>query len=364
MKLPSKRRRWTTWSRGCRSYSTQNSLPSGSTITQSPGRSLTSRAPSSVRRRTSVGMPPTARRSKCWRFLATLPTLPPAPAGTTGSGHPSRRARPTPSRAVLSSSTFDPTRRGPEGRDHERIGAVERHGLDEAHHPLTVGLGAANGSTPSDVALWRVGAVRRTALLDRTGADHHRCPSRRRAPPAGAGRPRRRRAARRPVGGDRGPGRRPPPGAGRAAHRMGQVGGLLRGHAAAPGRGRRSDGDRLAAARADAQPDRRGRAGRHPRRHDQLHQLEQWEEIQTAVRRRRRRRPAGEPGAAQQPRLPRRGAARAWRRPAGSWSSTRPTASPTGATTSAPTTAASAPCWPSCRSASRCWRRPPPRTRA
>ena len=36
--------------------------------------------------------------------------------------------------------------------------------------------------------------------------------------------------------------------------------------------GRRPDGDRLPAAGADAQPDRRRRAGRHPRGHDQLHQ--------------------------------------------------------------------------------------------
>ena len=49
-----------------------------------------------------------------------------------------------------------------------------------------------------------------------------------------------------------------------------------------------------------------------------------------------------------------------WPRPAGCSSSTRPTASPTGATTSGPTTGGSAPSWPTCPTASRCWR-PPPR---
>ena len=89
---------------------------------------------------------------------------------------------------------------------------------------------------------------------------------------AGPGRPGRTRAARRPVDRDRGAGRRPPPGAGRAAHRLGQVGRLLRRHRAAAGRGRRADRHRLAAARADAQPDRGRRAGRHPRGHGQLRQ--------------------------------------------------------------------------------------------
>ena len=189
----------------------------------------------------------------------------------------------------------------------------------------------------------------RRPLLDRTG-DHHRDrrPRRGRAPPARAGRPRRRDAARRPVDGDRGAGRRPAPGAGRAAHRLGQVGGLLRRHAAAAGRGRRPDGDRLAAAGADAQPDRGRRAGRHPRGHDQLHQHRGVGADPGRRRRRRGRRAAGQPRAAQQPRLPRRGAARGWPRPAGCWWSTRRTASPTGATTSGPTTAGSAPCSPTC----------------
>ena len=58
----------------------------------------------------------------------------------------------------------------------------------------------------------------------------------------------------------------------RAAHRLGQVRGVLRRDRAAAGAGQRPDRDRLAAARADAQPGRGRRAGRHPRPHDQLRQ--------------------------------------------------------------------------------------------
>ena len=53
---------------------------------------------------------------------------------------------------------------------------------------------------------------------------------------------------------------------------------------------------------------------------------------------------------------------RDWPRPAGCWWSTRRTASPTGATTSVPTTDGSGPCWTNCPRASRCWRRPRPPT--
>ena len=79
-------------------------------------------------------------------------------------------------------------------------------------------------------------------------------------------------------------------------------------------RGRRADGDRQPAARADAQPDRGRRARRHPRGHDQLHQHRgTGSRSRTQIARRRGRRAAGQPGAAQQPRLPRRGAAAAGR---------------------------------------------------
>ena len=57
---------------------------------------------------------------------------------------------------------------------------------------------------------------------------------------APARRPRRRRLPRRPARGDLGPGRRPLPRARGPAHRVGQVGGVLRRHRAAPGRGRRA----------------------------------------------------------------------------------------------------------------------------
>ena len=85
-----------------------------------------------------------------------------------------------------------------------------------------------------------------------------------------------------------------------------------------------------------------GRAGRHPGRHHQLGQHRaSGSEIYARGRRRRGRRAARQPGAAQQPGLPRRGAAPAGRDArACSWS-TRRTASPTGATTSGPTTAGS-----------------------
>ena len=157
----------------------------------------------------------------------------------------------------------------------------------------------------------------RMPLVERPG-DHRSSGAGRR----GAATPRRRvgAAARRPVAGDRGAGRRETPGALRAAHRLGQVGGLLRRHRAAARRGRgRADGDRLAAARADAQPGRGGRAGRHPRAHDQLRQPRRVGRDHRRGRRRRGRRAADQPRAAQQPRLPRQRAAQAGRdhRPAG-----------------------------------------------
>ena len=78
-------------------------------------------------------------------------------------------------------------------------------------------------------------------------------------------------------------------------------------------RARRAPGPtvhRLPAAGADARPDRRGRAGRHPRGHDQLGQRRGVGRGARGARRRRRRRAAGQPGAAEQPALPRAPAAR------------------------------------------------------
>ena len=117
------------------------------------------------------------------------------------------------------------------------------------------------------------------------------------------------------------------------------------------------------AARPDAQPDRRGRARRHPRGDDQLHQPR-------AVGRDppRDRAPARSTSCWSAPsgsttRASATRCCRGWRRPAACSWSTRPTASATGATTSAPTTAASAPCSASCPTASRCSRPPRPPTR-
>ena len=152
-----------------------------------------------------------------------------------------------------------------------------------------------------------------------TDAATGRHPRRRREAPAGARRSRRRPAPRRPVGRHRGARRRAEPGAGGAAHRLGQVGGLLRGDRPDARARCRADGDHLAAAGADAQPDRGGRARRHPRGDDQLHQPRGLVRDPRAGRRRRDRRAAGQPRAAEQPHLPRRGAPPADRdgRPAG-----------------------------------------------
>ena len=83
--------------------------------------------------------------------------------------------------------------------------------------------------------------------------------------------------------------------------------------------GRGAHGHRLPAARADAQPDRRRRTGRGARGDGELGQHRRLGRHLRRDRRRRGRRPAGQPGAAEQPRLPRPGAApaRGERGPAG-----------------------------------------------
>ena len=116
-------------------------------------------------------------------------------------------------------------------------------------------------------------------------------------------------AARRPVDRDARPGRAAAPGVGRAAHGMGQVRRVLRGHGVAAGGGARADGHRLAAPRADAQPDRRRRPRRCARGHGELGEHRRLGGHLRRDRRRRGRRPAGEPGAAEQPGLPGPGAA-------------------------------------------------------
>ena len=102
-----------------------------------------------------------------------------------------------------------------------------------------------------------------------------------------------------------------PAGAGRAADRLGQVGGVLRRHRAAAGARGRADGDRLAAAGVDAQPDRGRRAGRDPGADHQLGEPARVGGDPGRGRGRRGGRAADLPGAAEQPRLPRRGAAQA-----------------------------------------------------
>ena len=107
-----------------------------------------------------------------------------------------------------------------------------------------------------------------------------------------------------PARGDHGSRRGPGARAVRAAHRLGQVRGLLPRHLAAARAGRRPGADRLAAAGADAQPDRRRREARHPRAHDQLDQPRRLGRGQAAARRRRRRPAADQPRAPQQPAVP------------------------------------------------------------
>ena len=108
---------------------------------------------------------------------------------------------------------------------------------------------------------------------------------------------------------------------------LGQVRRLLHRHRAAARARRRADADRLAAAGADAQPDRGGRAARHPRAHDQLDQPRRVGRGARAARRRRGRPAADQPRAAEQPALPRGDAAAVRRARRAASSSTRRTAS-------------------------------------
>ncbi|RAO56885.1 hypothetical protein ONO86_00584 [Micromonospora noduli] len=121
----------------------------------------------------------------------------------------------------------------------------------------------------------------------------------------------------------RGAGRRPAAGALRPAHRLGQVGCLLRGHRPAPGPRAgppgRADRHRLAAAGVDAQPGRGRRAGRHPGPHDQLGEPRRVGRDHRRDPDRRGGRAADQPGTPQQPGFPRRRPAEVGRhhRPAG-----------------------------------------------
>lgn len=113
------------------------------------------------------------------------------------------------------------------------------------------------------------------------------------------------------MAGGGGPGGGPSPCLGGAAHRMGQVGGVLRGHRAAPPAWLRPHGDRFAAAGVDAQPGRVGGAGRHPGAHDQLGEPRGVGGHPRGGRARKGRRSPREPGTPQLRRLPRTDAAQA-----------------------------------------------------
>ena len=165
-----------------------------------------------------------------------------------------------------------------------------------------------------------------------------------------------------PVDRDQGPRGGPPPRPGRAAHRLGEIRGLLRRHGAAARTGRGTDGDRIAATRAHAQPDRGRPGSRHQRPDDQLGQHRGVGRGPRRDRGRHGRRAAGQPRAAEQPRIPRPHPAPAGRDRPACWSSTRRTASPTGGTTSGPTTAACARWSPGSRRTCRCSRPPRPPT--
>ncbi len=166
--------------------------------------------------------------------------------------------------------------------------------------------------------------------------------------PQTAGRQPRRRLPRRAGRGDPRARRRTPTSPRRAAHRLGQVSGLLRHHDAAPGRRRRPHAHRLAAARPDARPDRCRRAGRDPRRHHELVERDGVGGRTGGAAHRLGRPAAGEPRAAQQPRASASTSCRTLQSAAACWSSTRPTASATGVTTSGRTTGASRTFSPSC----------------
>ena len=105
-------------------------------------------------------------------------------------------------------------------------------------------------------------------------------------------------------------GHAPPPGAGRAAHRLGQVCGVLRLDRAAAGSRGRSDPDRLAPAGPDARPGGGGRPGRSPGGDDEQRQRARVGRGVRGSGPGPGRRPAGQPRAAEQPAVPGRPAAR------------------------------------------------------
>ena len=175
----------------------------------------------------------------------------------------------------------------------------------------------------------------------------------------GTRRPRRRRVPRRAVRGDRGARRRAPPRARGAAHRVGQVGGLLRRDAAAaPQRGAGPDRARLAAARPHARPDRGRRACRAcaPSRSTRRTPHE-WADVLRAARPPTRSTCCSSRPSGSTTRRSARSSCPRWCAASACSSSTRRTASATGATTSGPTTGGCATSSRGCPPACRCSRR-------
>ena len=151
----------------------------------------------------------------------------------------------------------------------------------------------------------------------------------------------------------------------RAAHRLGQVGGLLPRHRAAARA--RAPGPALIVSPLLALM--RNQIAAAERLGIRAHTInstnrEAWEEVRAAAGRRRGRPAADQPRAAQQPAVPRRRCCRCSPSASGCSWSTRRTASPTGATTSGRTTGASPTCSSGCPTASPCSARPRPRTTA
>src|SRR6266498_4042196 len=126
-------------------YSTQNSLPSGSRITVRSAPASTAVAPRETRRATSNRTSPCARRSKCMRFLAVFGSGtrtnhmfgPPQPGASTLF----RSCGAVPGGFVVDVGA---ERVGPEPCHNHGVRAVEGDRLDVNRHQLKV---AARGAT-------------------------------------------------------------------------------------------------------------------------------------------------------------------------------------------------------------------------
>ncbi len=202
------------------------------------------------------------------------------------------------------------TRASSDGRSSSRSRACRRRSAAGRRRPredrilrlpradLAARAARSCGSRGANLPASRLSSVSVTAT--------HRYPRRRAS--ADARRPRGP-LPRAPARGGAGPRGRPRAGAVRAADGVGQVGRLLPRHGAAARARRRPGADRVAAAGADAQPDRGRRAARDPRADHQLDQPRGLERGARPAGRGRGGPAADQPGAAQQPALPRGDAA-------------------------------------------------------